>query len=61
MNAIDKISQLPIENTPVIKLKSGIYLKLEYLNYGGSIKSRVAKYMIIDALKKVRCLAQWKK
>ena len=45
------ISKLPIENTPIIKLKNEIYLKLEFMNLGGSIKSRVAKYMIKNAIK----------
>lgn len=44
-----------IGNTPIIKLKktsydmADIYVKLEYYNLGGSIKSRVAKQMIEDA------------
>lgn len=46
-----------IGNTPIIKLqkvashvKSEIYVKLEYMNPGGSIKERIAKYMIEQAI-----------
>ena len=35
-----------IGNTPLLKLKSGIYAKPEYLNPSGSIKDRIAKFMI---------------
>jgi cysteine synthase A len=35
-----------IGNTPVVKLRSGIYAKVEYLNPSGSIKDRIAKVMI---------------
>ncbi len=45
-----------IGNTPLVKLenigkglKSNIFAKLEYLNPGGSIKDRIAKYMIEKA------------
>ena len=45
-----------IGNTPIVKLnkvaahvKSDIYVKLEYLNPGGSMKDRVALNIIIDA------------
>ena len=45
-----------IGNTPLVKLnlKEGINLfaKLEYLNPGGSIKDRLAKYLIEDAEKR---------
>jgi cysteine synthase A len=34
-----------IGNTPMVKIE-GIYCKLEYLNPSGSIKARIAKYMI---------------
>ena len=34
-----------IGNTPVLEIE-GIYCKLEYLNPSGSIKARIAKYMI---------------
>src|ERR687890_2345095 len=34
-----------IGNTPMLELE-GIYCKLEYLNPSGSIKARIAKYMI---------------
>ena len=49
-----------VGNTPIVKLnnlkkylglKSNIYVKLEYYNIGGSIKTRIAKNMI-DALEK---------
>ena len=45
-----------IGNTPLVKLKnlssetnSNIYVKLEYYNPGGSVKDRVAQYIIRDA------------
>lgn len=42
-----------IGNTPLVKLlfdtDAAIYAKLEYLNPGGSVKDRSAKYMIEDA------------
>src|ERR1700691_4188688 len=34
-----------IGNTPLVKV-DGIWVKLEYLNPSGSIKARIAKYMI---------------
>src|ERR671917_651736 len=34
-----------IGNTPLIELQ-GIHVKLEYLNPSGSIKARIAKYMV---------------
>ena len=34
-----------IGNTPLINIE-GIYVKMEYLNPSGSIKARIAKYMI---------------
>jgi cysteine synthase A len=44
-----------IGNTPITKLKSiknsNIYIKLEFLNLGGSIKSRVAYSMLKEAQK----------
>ena len=55
----DSIDEL-VGKTPIIKLnnlkeelglKSNIYLKLEYYNIGGSIKTRIAKNML-DALVK---------
>ena len=50
-NALDLIG-----NTPIIKLKNEInhceiLIKLEYLNPTGSIKIRIVKEMIEDALK----------
>ena len=45
-----------IGNTPLVSLKklsgSNIFAKAEYLNPGGSIKDRVAKYMIEQAEKR---------
>ena len=47
-----------IGNTPIIKIKAqykenivNIYAKLEYFNYTGSIKDRLALYIIKDAKK----------
>src|ERR671913_213847 len=34
-----------IGNTPMLEVE-GIYCKLEYLNPSGSIKARIAKYMV---------------
>ncbi len=42
-----------IGNTPLIKLKSGVYAKLEYLNPTGSIKDRTAYSMLKGALDKI--------
>ena len=45
-----------IGNTPLLKLgrttEFNIYGKLEMLNPGGSIKDRVAKYLVLEAEKK---------
>lgn len=45
-----------IGNTPVLRLAkvsiTPIYAKAEYLNPGGSVKDRVARYMILQAEKK---------
>lgn len=48
-----------IGNTPIVKLnhvannvKSEIYVKLEFLNPGGSIKDRMGKYMCEQAVKR---------
>ncbi|MGC8481287.1 MAG: PLP-dependent cysteine synthase family protein [Acidimicrobiales bacterium] len=35
-----------IGNTPLVEIEPGILVKLEYLNPSGSIKARIAKYMI---------------
>jgi cysteine synthase A len=35
-----------IGNTPLVEIEPGIAVKLEYLNPSGSIKARIAKYMI---------------
>lgn len=44
-----------IGNTPVVKFSHkkpmSIYAKLEYFNAGGSVKDRVAKYMILELKK----------
>ena len=47
-----------IGNTPMIKIKikynneiKNIYTKLEYYNYTGSIKDRLAKYIIEESIK----------
>jgi len=44
-----------IGNTPLVKLKKittgNIYAKAEFLNPGGSIKDRIAKYLIEEAEK----------
>src|ERR671923_1515289 len=37
-----------IGNTPMLEVE-GIYCKLEYLNPSGSIKARIAKYMVEKA------------
>ncbi len=42
---IDNILEA-IGNTPLIKLEDGIYAKAEFMNPSGSIKARMAKYMI---------------
>lgn len=54
----NKISDL-IGNTPILELsnvtkglKAKIYAKIEYMNPGGSVKDRIAKYMIEKAEKK---------
>lgn len=55
---VERIDDL-IGHTPVIKLttlslslKRNIFVKLEFLNPGGSVKDRIAKSMIEDALEK---------
>lgn len=41
---------IPIGNTPLIKLETlGVWVKLEYLNPSGSVKDRMAAYIIADA------------
>ena len=52
-NVVDAIG-----NTPIIKLnhitkglKSDIYIKLEYMNPGGSTKDRIGAYMLDQAIK----------
>jgi len=39
-----------VGNTPLIKLKSGIYAKLETYNPTGSIKDRIIKYIVNSAI-----------
>jgi Cysteine synthase len=41
-----------IGNTPIIELKNnpGIFVKLEYLNPFGSVKDRIAYFMLKDAM-----------
>ena len=41
-----------IGNTPLINIE-GIWVKMEYLNPSGSIKARIAKYMIERAEKEI--------
>ena len=55
--AVDNVIQA-IGNTPIVKLdpeftgvKSEIFVKLEYLNPGGSIKDRIGSYILDQALK----------
>ncbi len=59
MNNFNKSVLEAIGNTPIVRLKniathlkSEIYLKLEYLNPGGSIKDRIGKYIIEQAIKR---------
>ena len=40
-----------IGNTPLIELEPGIYAKCEYFNPSGSIKARMALYMVEQAEK----------
>jgi cysteine synthase A len=40
-----------IGDTPLIEVEEGIYAKLEYLNPSGSIKARIAKYIVEKAEK----------
>jgi|SRR5215208_23157 hypothetical protein len=40
-----------IGNTPMVEVE-GIYCKLEYLNPSGSIKARIAKYMVERAVQR---------
>jgi len=43
-----------IGNTPLVRLKSGAYAKLEYYNPTGSVKDRIAKQIVEDAEKSRR-------
>ncbi len=40
-----------VGNTPLLKIEEGIYAKAEYMNPSGSIKDRIAKYIIERAEK----------
>lgn len=46
MPSLDSSILSAIGNTPLIELTDGIYIKMEYLNPTGSIKARLAKWMI---------------
>ncbi|MGB9696561.1 MAG: PLP-dependent cysteine synthase family protein [Ignavibacteria bacterium] len=55
MNIFNNIMEV-VGNTPIVKLnslsknlKANIYVKLEYMNPGGSVKDRIALYMIEKA------------
>ena len=50
MNIAYNISNL-VGNTPIIKLKNGIYAKCEFLNPTSSVKDRIALGMIKQAMK----------
>lgn len=57
-NIMKNINKL-IGNTPMIKIKTkfnnkivNVYAKLEYYNYTGSIKDRLANYIILESKKK---------
>ncbi len=50
MNVAHNIGEL-IGNTPIIKLKSGIYAKCEFLNPTSSVKDRIGLGMINKAIK----------
>lgn len=41
-----------IGNTPLVHVKDNLYLKLEFFNPTGSVKDRLAKYLIEDGVKK---------
>ncbi len=44
---------IPIGNTPLVKIETlGLWVKLEYLNPSGSVKDRMAAYIIADAERK---------
>lgn len=53
-NVIDVIGNTPIVrlNKVAANVDSDIYVKLEYMNPGGSIKERIAKYIIEQAIKR---------
>jgi cystathionine beta-synthase len=53
-NALDAIGKTPLVRLNKIQgeLKSNIYVKMEFLNPAGSVKDRMAKFMIEDAEKR---------
>ena len=55
-NSIDLTGNTPLLELESLKkelnLKANIYAKLEYFNPAGSVKDRVAKQMILDAMEK---------
>ena len=51
MKIANNVGEL-IGNTPIIKLKSGIYAKCEFMNPTSSIKDRIGFNMIKEALKR---------
>lgn len=53
-NALDAIGHTPMVKLNKIpgNLKSNIYVKLEYLNPAGSVKDRMAKFIVEDAEKR---------
>ena len=57
MKAVETVLDL-IGNTPLVSLKKmtgfNVFAKAEFLNPGGSIKDRVAKFMIEEAERKGR-------
>ncbi|HFC11940.1 MAG TPA: pyridoxal-phosphate dependent enzyme, partial [Anaerolineae bacterium] len=57
-NVVDAIGRTPLVrlNSVVDELECNIYVKLEMLNPGGSIKDRIGKYMIEDAERTGRLL-----
>ncbi|RZA22964.1 MAG: pyridoxal-phosphate dependent enzyme, partial [Proteobacteria bacterium] len=52
--ALDLVGQTPLVKISSLSRLTGcdIYLKCEFLNPGGSVKDRAAKFMIEDALQK---------
>ncbi len=48
-NVLDLVGNTPIMKLGLTKVEADIFAKLEYLNPSGSIKDRIAKYMIEQA------------